>query len=224
VSYIRGDFTRYFLASPTERSALEQSSLVARQTADANFVSASSLLSKPAVQAAFAEVIDSSRVANVRLRTTGDADLALQHTGGSAVVPPEATDATPVQRELTVFAEGSGTQARAAEVSIAKETSAANVDVNRTAGADFVVFSPTPHADTAVPAQAVSALSLALSRLVDPFVQTVSDLQGGVATFSDIVAVQVVSQMRTDGRPALLVDTRNNARQREMNDITVVSI
>ncbi len=68
------------------------------------------------------------------------------------------------------------------------------------------------------------ALSVSLSHLAEPFVQTLSNMKGRLATFGELATAQVTDHLRTDGRPALLADTRGPKQQREEQDVLVVHI
>jgi hypothetical protein len=224
VFVIKGDFAGYFLASPAERSALEQSSLVARQTAISNLVPFSTLLNKAGGQAVLGSLIDSSSIPNVRLRTAGELEFA-GLTLEVLVTQPQAGDTAAIRSHVAIFGEDRDgfIGGRAANISTEK-ADVPPAGAERAAASDFVAFVPISHVETAGSVQPIAMLSLALTRLANPFVQTVSDLQDHLATFGEIVTVQVATQMRADGRPALLVDARNAARERDMQEITVVSI
>jgi hypothetical protein len=227
VSVIRGDFTRYFLASPTERSALEQSLLAARQSATANLVSLTTLLSKPAIQAALNEVTESG------------INLAKGH---SRPLDTDVNVARIAVDPARLAVDGSAAQARESritrtDIELGVAPSVATPD------------SATPHAAPAaaegsylpvtngfnlniVPANtdavshtnALGALSLALARLSEPFVQTVSALQGRFVTFGEIASSRVTEHLRTDGRPALLADTGAVRQQRQDQEVLVVHV
>ena len=225
VNVIKGDFTRYFLASPSERANLEQSLLVARQSAVTNLVPLATLLSKAAVQTAMGELADNPAGAQLRGRILPDAaaetglNTGMHRLEGDAGANSEGSEArphlAPLGAPLTLPLSGPET------------FGARNSEASPPAGVETML--PATMSWTPVQTEReqahdgpMDAVALSLMRLSEPFAQMVFDLRHRFASFGDLAAARLSEQMRVDRQAPLLADTQPT-RQRG-NDVRIVRI
>jgi len=232
VSVIRGgEFVRYFLSSPDERTSLEQSLLIARQSARVDLVPLSDLLNNPALQSALSTGPETgfglARIAEGPMLDNG---LSGSRFGAESELLQAATllldaagDESPEPSAAGVASDFFLTESDIRSASIPEhvatfaENSAAEAIVEE---AGFEIIEPSQlmllDAD-----DLAGAAALALARLGEPLAQMVFDFQGRFATFGDMAAARLSDNLRSDTRPALLVDARPT---RQRDGIEVVSV
>jgi hypothetical protein len=221
------DFARYFLASPTERKTLEQSHLFVTQQAVIERLSPAALVNNSRLQAAIGEAFDGGSAAKSSLRPgtpdSGRPELGVNLIAATNLAVNNSQDSavrTSAPADLPLVGTFASQHALPDDATAAEIAASVAAPIDISAGTVSVSVDATYQSDVA----ALSALSLALARLAEPFVQTVSDLQGRLATFGEIASAQVTNQLRTDGRPALLADTRVARQQRQEQEVLVVRI
>lgn len=227
---IEGDFAKYFFSSRTEQVQLEKSSVVTARAALVQALSTQQLLGNPRLQAMLTDGLDATTAgrASTVTRPLVDASATMRADVG-------------VNRPLEKVVDGSDAHAKTAVVDIALQLTSAPTDANAAAEHDanpmhvasIDTVAPIGSALSVTPTHesdrqgdtVLSALSLALARLSEPFVQTMTDLQGRSATFGQIVSARLTEGLRTDGRPALLVDARPaTAKTRSPDEVVIVHV
>jgi hypothetical protein len=222
VSVVQGDFSRYFAATPVERSSLEQSHLIVRQAAITSPVSLSKVLSNPGAQAALATMIEGApSAAHTHLRPLVDSEFSR--------APVESPESEIVSG--TIAAAGSTPQPvidLSATVPLvpwdAPASSGSMTDVSPLGLEGQSVLSPISHSAAEPSDDSVaSAVVAALARLTEPFTQTVLDLRGGAASYGDLASARFADSLKTDRQPPLLVNARS-ARQSNDGEILVLMV
>lgn len=225
VNVIRGDFTRYFLASPAERATLEQSLVVARQSAVVNLVPLATLLSKAAVQVALGEPAENSGSAQLRSRILHDAaDDANVNVGSQRLEGDVGMTAGPHEAGSTLAPLGSpftlplnGTES--SDTRVVETPSQQGIETTLPAATSWTALEAEREPAHEGP---LDAVALSLMRLSEPFAQMVFDLRHRFASFGDLAAARLNEQMRVDRQAPLLADTQPT-RQRGQ-DVHVVRI
>lgn len=225
VNVIKGDFARYFLASPSERANLEQSMLVARQSAVTTLVPLATLMSKAAVQAAIGELADNQAGAQLRIRILPDAATeaglspGLHRLEGDMGASSEGGEARPRLAPLgfTLTLPISGPETFAARNSESSPSTGVEPMLPTT-----VSWTPAQAEHEPAHEGPMDAVALSLMRLSEPFAQMVFDLRHRFASFGELAAARLNEQMRVDRQAPLLADTQPT-RQRG-HDVRVVRI
>jgi hypothetical protein len=226
---IEGDFATYFFSNRTEQVQLEKSSVVTARAALVQAVSVQQFLGNPRLQVMLmdgGEASGAKVVPTAVSRPLPDGATSVPRSEVNRGVPADHLS-SPARPSLSVTleipagamaADPAGASTQHAEIGhfAGPEKNVATA-VNLEAPATAV----NRHAESAV----LSALSLALARLTEPFVQTVSDLQGRFVTFGEIASSQLNERLRTEGRPALLVDARStSAKTKSADEVVVVHV
>jgi len=230
ISVVRGDFRGYFLASSSERAALEQSLLIARQTAVANLVPLTALLSNPVVLSALSEVVgtgpgvsafwsQTTAVINEpALQITNNLTAPFMDSGKAVTSLLQHGVSVQSSPEQSPWPSGGDLSAQQGTMSVAPKA-----DAGILTGL-FDAKTASANQRTTVSTGAVSgATSTALTNLAEPFSQMVVDLRGRFSTFGDIAVAQVADYLQTESRPVLLVDARSSL-ERDSGGLTVLKL
>jgi hypothetical protein len=227
---IKGDFARYFLASPSERVALEQSALITRQAALIDRVPLGALLNaNPKLVATLGDGFDAG-VARATLRPVGDRliDTSRLEPGVIARASFRPVETAPETNHVNASELHLDTIAGSDQSMVNKD--AALIAASRAPATVAPSVAIDDHnfrlqaASTAASEAVIGALSVALARLQDPFVQTMTALQGRSATFAELAAAQVTGHMSVESRPALLVDGRGSRQERDRQALVVIHV
>lgn len=224
VQFIKGgDFTKYFLATPTERAAQEQSHVVARLAINANVVTLASLLNTPAMRAMLGEWAEGSTAAATALRGARSFEFggfdsraltdvvnasSVVATGGE-VVSASGVFGTPLISENDRSGVGSSPDSSSRE-----SESAARVDWNTTADAQLRFDNIDAEADAA---------SRSIESPVAAFDRMITGLREQLTTFGDRITQEVSDHLRSDRQLALLGEARGS-RPREDAGFDVLKI
>lgn len=230
ISVVRGDFRSYFLASSTEKASLEQSLLIARQSAVSNLVPLATLLSNPAIRTALGEVVEAGMdLVALRSRTTIAIDVTNTRGENDQSSIPMAAAATAIAAlDRTTILQVSTEQLSGRTVAeMSGPQGSAPASGKAAPGAEFAVFTAAT-ALASQPAQAATtqpsgAASMTLANLAEPFLQMVVDLRDRFSTFGDLAVAHVADYLQTESRPVLLVDARSS-RERDAGGLTIVKL
>ena len=221
-----GDFARYFLASTSERASLEQSLLIARQTAETDFVPLSGLLGNAFLQAALGELLEGEATAS-RPLTLSDVELA--QIGQVEFPGPGETNNTFIALEPDAPAPSATGIALLSPVpDMGPDSEDAG---SSTRLAQFGISAPAPLEftfDDLRASQGPEDVDIAMLRPSVPeptegFGQLLLDLRPQLTTFGDLLNVRVSNHFRFDHQLALLAEARPG-RSRDFDESSIVSV
>lgn len=217
-----GDFTKYFLATPTERAALEQSHVVARLSINANVVTLASLLNNPAMRAVLSEWSEGNAAANafrgIRVPEFGGFDSrTLTNVVNAADSIARGGDAS------GFFGSASAPVVSAADRAVAVSVSDSSSRENEFAArADWQTGVDGQLRFDNIDAEA-DAASRSGESPVAAFDRMITGLREQLTTFGERITQEVSDHFRSDRQLALLGEARGS-RPREDAEFDVLKI
>jgi hypothetical protein len=228
ISVVKGDFSRYFLASPSERASLEQSLIVARRAAITVPVAIPNVLATVAAQGVLGTGTEGTLIlANFHSRVSGAVDLgAVLASGGQSLTGETSGEANAPAGHAAAAPEQLGIIGNSSAIHFDSSASSARSSAPTHETAEIPAFDLSNNSNGTVVRsenKLIAVATAAASELGGSFVQLALGFHGQVATFGELATASVAENLQTEARPALLANPES-ARQRDDRAYTIVVV